>query len=195
MTDPGWYPDPQVPGTQRYWDGNAWTDHTAAGGPGGGGAQPQQWVQQGYGYAQGGSPPRAGFWIRFAAYLLDAIIVGIPAAILVSAIVGGSASFGTAYNPGLDVAANLLSTAIGVAYYALLEGGKTGQTLGKKICGIRVVDQTTFQPGVGIGRGIGRYFARWLSGIPLGLGYFWMLWDDNKQTWHDKLTKVVVIKG
>lgn len=26
---PGWYPDPSAPGTQRYWDGSAWTDHTA----------------------------------------------------------------------------------------------------------------------------------------------------------------------
>ena len=28
-TPPGWFPDPQVPGHQRYWDGNAWTEHTA----------------------------------------------------------------------------------------------------------------------------------------------------------------------
>lgn len=28
---PGWYPDPQVPGQQRYWDGSQWTDQLAAG--------------------------------------------------------------------------------------------------------------------------------------------------------------------
>lgn len=27
---PGWYPDPTAPGSQRYWDGTAWTDSTAA---------------------------------------------------------------------------------------------------------------------------------------------------------------------
>lgn len=27
----GWYPDPTVPGQRRYWDGTAWTEHTAAG--------------------------------------------------------------------------------------------------------------------------------------------------------------------
>ncbi|MBV9871436.1 MAG: DUF2510 domain-containing protein [Frankiaceae bacterium] len=25
---PGWYPDPSIPGSQRYWDGTKWTDQT-----------------------------------------------------------------------------------------------------------------------------------------------------------------------
>lgn len=26
---PGWYPDTTMTGTQRYWDGTAWTEHAA----------------------------------------------------------------------------------------------------------------------------------------------------------------------
>lgn len=33
----GWYPDPQDASRQRYWNGTAWTEHTAAGSPQAGG--------------------------------------------------------------------------------------------------------------------------------------------------------------
>jgi uncharacterized RDD family membrane protein YckC len=33
-----------------------------------------------------------------------------------------------------------------------------------------------------------------VSGVALGLGYLWMLWDPNKQTWHDKVAKTYVVK-
>lgn len=152
--------------------------------------------QQGYGYTPGVRPEYAGFWIRFAAALLDGFIIGIPLIIVTFAFVedGGFAT-GVGYSPGATIGLNLLGTLVGLVYYAALEGGATGQTLGKKICNIRVVDKTTLQPGIGFGRGVGRYFARWLSQIALYLGYLWMLWDQDKQTWHDKLTNVVVVRA
>ena len=30
---PGWYPDPEMAQTQRYWDGSTWTDHRAPAAP------------------------------------------------------------------------------------------------------------------------------------------------------------------
>ena len=38
-----------------------------------------------------------------------------------------------------------------------------------------------------------RYFASILSGIALGIGYLWMIWDPKKQTWHDRIAKTVVV--
>jgi uncharacterized RDD family membrane protein YckC len=124
------------------------------------------------------SGPRASFFRRFGAALVDGILVGIVSGIL-QAIVGRG--FGS-----------LLALAVGIAYYAYLEGGPTGQTLGKKALGIRVLDLGTGGP-IGFSRGVIRYFGRILSTIPLFLGYFWMLWDSEKQTWHDKLAGSVVV--
>jgi uncharacterized RDD family membrane protein YckC len=135
-----------------------------------------------YGEHRGVQADLAGFWIRFVAALLDGILVGIVASVVGAVISDGDGT-------------NLFSLVIGVAYYGLLEGGATGQTIGKKVCNVRVVDVQTGLPGIGVGRGIGRYFARWLSAIPLLLGYFWMLWDPKKQTWHDKLVSTIVVKG
>ena len=71
--------------------------------------------------------------------------------------------------------------------------GKTGQTWGRKIVGIRVVDKFTEQP-IGFGRALGRtVFANLISSSFLSLGYLWMLWDTDQQTWHDKVVGSIVV--
>jgi uncharacterized RDD family membrane protein YckC len=54
---------------------------------------------------------------------------------------------------------------------------------------------TTSAPAVrfGYGRALLRYIGRIVSTIPCLLGYFWMLWDGEKQTWHDKFAGSVVV--
>ena len=153
--------------------------------------------QQGYGWSEGGGMVNlAGFWIRFLASLIDDLILGVPITLLGLMIDDGDffVSYGVGYSPGSTWLINIVSTVVGVIYYGMLEGGPTGQTLGKRICSLRVIDAETYQPGIGIGRGVGRYFAHILSGLPLGLGYLWMLWDPRKQTWHDKLARTLVVK-
>jgi len=124
------------------------------------------------------SGPRANFGQRLVAAIIDGIIVGVVGTVvglIVRNELGG-----------------LLSLALGVAYYGWLEGSPSGQTIGKRMLGIRVYDLR--QGGaIGTGRAIGRYFARIVSAIPCLLGYFWMLWDKEKQTWHDKLVGSVVV--
>jgi uncharacterized RDD family membrane protein YckC len=128
-------------------------------------------------YGSGPSGPRASFGRRFAAMILDGLVLLVPTGILY------------AIDPVLS---NTLGTLIGIAYYVALEGGPGGATVGKMALGIRVYDLR--QGGsIGYGRAVIRYFARILSSIPLFLGYFWMLWDKEKQTWHDKLAGSVVV--
>jgi uncharacterized RDD family membrane protein YckC len=81
-----------------------------------------------------------------------------------------------------------------LVYWARLEGGDRGQTLGKQALGIRTVDLATGQP-IGGGRAVGRYFARILSAFACYLGFLWMLWDPQRQTWHDKIVSSVVVRA
>ena len=92
----------------------------------------------------------------------------------------------------IGTAGSAVGIVIALAYYAYFEGSASGQTIGKKLVGIRVID---FNGGgsIGYGRAAVRYVASILSAIPLFLGYFWMLWDGEKQTWHDKLSTSVVV--
>ena len=129
-------------------------------------------------YAGKGSGPRAGFWRRFASALLDGILLGVVQGVLIVVL--------------NDDVASVLMLVVGIGYYAGLEGGRTGQTLGKKAMGIRVIDANNGGP-IGFGRGVIRYFGRIISAIPLGLGYWWMLWDPEKQCWHDKFASDYVV--
>jgi uncharacterized RDD family membrane protein YckC len=123
------------------------------------------------------SGPRAGFWQRFGAVFIDGITVGVVAVVLELALKGVGYA---------------LAIIISIGYFVYFEGGPTGQTLGKKALGIRVVDFRTGGP-IGYGRAFIRYLGRIVSEIPIFLGYFWMLWDREKQTWHDKFAGDVVV--
>jgi uncharacterized RDD family membrane protein YckC len=126
----------------------------------------------------GPSGPRAGFWARFAALLVDSLVL--------------FAVYIAAYLILGDSLAALLSIALPFAYYGYFEGSASGQTLGKRALSIRVIDFNTGGP-IGFGRGLLRYLGKIISGIPFALGYLWMLWDREKQTWHDKIATTVVV--
>ena len=57
-----------------------------------------------------------------------------------------------------------------------------------------VVDRRTVER-ISAWRAGTRQFTRIVSSIPLGLGYLWMLWDPESQTWHDKIVGTIVIKA
>jgi uncharacterized RDD family membrane protein YckC len=126
----------------------------------------------------GPSGPRAGFWRRFGAAIIDGILLAIVDTI-VRAILPAAAYL-------------VLSLIINWGYYTAMEGSARGATLGKMALGIRVLD---FERGgrLSYGRALVRNVAKILSTIPIFLGYFWMLWDGEKRTWHDKIAGAVVV--
>jgi uncharacterized RDD family membrane protein YckC len=122
---------------------------------------------------------RSGFWRRFAAALIDGIALGVVSGIL-RAILGNSGGEG-------------LGLVISLGYYTYFHG-KTGQTPGDAVMSIRVVD---FRNGtgapIGYGRALGRALMSIVSAVVFLLGYLWMIWDSEKQTWHDKVAGSVVV--
>jgi uncharacterized RDD family membrane protein YckC len=68
-----------------------------------------------------------------------------------------------------------------------------GQTPGKWLMDIRAVDKRNgAEPG--LGRMLFREtLGKWVSGCFLGLGWFWAIWDRDAQTWHDKISRTVVL--
>lgn len=123
------------------------------------------------------SGPRAGFWRRFAAAFLDGIVVGIPSSIL-EAILRA---------PGYALAVLLAAS-----YFTYFVGGERGQTPGESALGIRVISLADGAP-IGHGRAFLRWVGSYISALALFLGFLWMLWDREKQCWHDKLAGAVVV--
>ena len=66
-------------------------------------------------------------------------------------------------------------------------------TPGKMAISAKIVDAKT-GAAPSTGQFIGRYLAYFLSGLPLGLGIFWVAFDGRKQGWHDKLAGTVVVR-
>jgi len=120
--------------------------------------------------------PKASFGHRFGAFIIDLVILGVVNQVLIRVL-----------DQGLAIAVGSL---IGIGYFIYMEGSDSGQTIGKKVLGIRVIDLNGGGP-IGYGRAAIRYFGRILSSFFL-LGYLWMLWDDQKQTWHDKFATSMV---
>ncbi len=149
----------------------------------------------------GRQDPLAGVVSRFLAMLIDGFILCITYFVIVFTLVifvTPNYNLYSAYVSSLDTL-NLVSLIIAfglnIVFYVMIPSGmnSNGQTIGKRAMGIQVVNLSgapmTF--GSNFGRNIFGYF---LSSFILGLGFFWALFDSNRQTWHDKLMNTVVIK-
>jgi uncharacterized RDD family membrane protein YckC/DNA-directed RNA polymerase subunit RPC12/RpoP len=158
------------------------------------------------GVAPSGAVQYGGFWMRFVAYLIDGIIVGIPMGILAMVLVGGSMfsmmRLGPNAPPEEALAAMIpmfssmavLSMAGMVVYctYETFFLVKFGATPGKMAMGLKVIRPDG--SGIQIGRAIGRHFSKVVSGMILYIGYIMIGFDAEKRGLHDMICDTRVIK-
>ncbi|WP_328389989.1 RDD family protein [Nocardia sp. NBC_00416] len=159
--------------------------------------QPQYGGQQ-YGQFQPAFGVPGNLWPRFAARLIDNLIIALPLAVLLNFVL--MPNLDGFVGPSISYA---IIFAVTLVYSVSMEW-KTGATLGKKILGLKVVapdGAPTVAPLVSLKRNV--YLAvlivpcvGWVGGCALML-YMAATLDKNpnKQGWHDKLaggTQVLV---
>lgn len=135
----------------------------------------------------------AGFWRRFAAYLVDGLVLGV-----VAAVIGFGVGFAWFMLVGQDeLSQNIFSAILNAAmfiiawfYFAGQESSESKATLGKRLLGIFVTDMQGEQ--LSFGRASGRYFGKVLSGITI-IGYLLPAMTARKQALHDLIAKTLVI--
>jgi uncharacterized RDD family membrane protein YckC len=116
--------------------------------------------------------PRAGFWIRMVALLLDLLLVGLTTHLLVHGV-------GHAF-------------LIVLAGYAAIMWKLRGSTVGGIVFDLAVVrlDGRAMDWETAIIRGLSCF----LSLAVAGLGFFWIAFDQGNQAWHDKIAGTVVVR-
>jgi uncharacterized RDD family membrane protein YckC len=128
-----------------------------------------------------GGGERAGFGRRFVQYLIDAILIGI-----VAAAVGAALSMSQNGRSGLSLLFLLI-------YFTVLEGARS-QTLGMQVMGLKVVDART-GGAIDYSRAFIRSLGRIVASLVCALGYLWVIWDKEKQGWHDKIATTYVVRA
>lgn len=130
---------------------------------------------------------KARLFRRYFALALDPLIAYGLYFFGIALLGGTTGSLGVAF-----LAALILPFVYLIWWFSLF---RRGQTPGKKMLSVQVVrHQTGAVPGFGK-MFVREVFGKFISALFFGLGFFWALFDDNNQAWHDKMSGTVVIKA
>lgn len=140
-------------------------------------------------------PANAGFWIRVAAVLLDSLVL-IAAGLVVDIVIGKvfgvqGTLLGTDLSAPAAKTGKLIGNLIGIFYFVLFTAFG-GQTLGKKVVGIKVVRMDCGE--VGFWRALLREtIGKILAMIILCIGYLMAAFHPRKRGLHDYIAGTQVI--
>ncbi len=138
------------------------------------------------------SQPFGGFWRRGGAVTLDAIGLSLLTSVLVLPLYYVMERL---ESTGVTVALTMLSALIPFifqAFYQIYMVGRWKATLGKMAFGLEVV--TADGRKLSYLHSTGRYFAKQLSYILLGIGYLVAAFDSEKRALHDMICSTRVVR-
>jgi uncharacterized RDD family membrane protein YckC len=136
----------------------------------------------------------AGFVSRLFAFVLDVIIIVVAMTLITWLITFVDVLFNIEAFLGGNVISVILTALLTFGVYIgypLFFWTLTGQTPGMMLMGLRVV--TTDGHYVSLGRSIRRLIGYVIAALPFFLGFFWILVDDRRQGWHDKIAGTCVV--
>ena len=116
----------------------------------------------------------AGFWLRLAAGIIDLIILAVAGFILTFI-----------FGPFIII----LDILISWLYFVVLQSSEKRSTFGMRACGIKIHDEQLSR--LSFWRLTGRYFATWVSGLILFIGFFMIGFHPRKQGLHDIIARTI----
>src|ERR1700724_587974 len=125
--------------------------------------------------------PKAGFWMRAIAYIIDGIIIALPSLALGSAILHADATTRAGINLVIEITYFL---------YFWSSYGK-GQTIGMQLLHMKVVK--TDGSLLSVTGALVRFVGLIIASIPFCLGIIWVGIDAKKQGWHDKMAGTYLV--
>lgn len=134
-----------------------------------------------------------GFGPRFTATVIDGVLLGALSLVL-GAMVGTLFIVLEFYVPSetlpVDALIILSGLLLSVIYYTSA-WVRSGQTLGERVIGVRVVGSHGLT--LTWGEALVRYVGYLVSAVALSLGFLWVAFDWKRQGWHDKLAKTYLV--
>lgn len=139
----------------------------------------------------------AGFWRRVGAFVIDYIIVVVAVSIIamvlgLSIAIPAYMSQAHAADAATGNGGNWLLVVMLWLYYAYFESSAKQATFGKQALGIKVCGADGQR--ISFLRASGRHFAKYISGLILGIGYLMAAFTSKKQGLHDMIASCLVIK-
>lgn len=135
--------------------------------------------------------PKAGFWLRLVALMIDGFLVFIMQ-IIFGILLAFTGSNGFDLQDSMSILVQLFSIILSLFYWIFFTG-YCGQTPGKMLLRIQVVRAD----GTAVGYGKAFYrevVGKFISGIIFAIGYLMAAFDDQKQALHDRMAKTYVVK-